>query len=125
MERTNRQMGSMMAAARERLNRHTPEQIAERAGAAWQNGVISLQTLGRAVMIRTAGWTVTPRLSPWHTLTLLHYLDLVDGTPPSGRLLLDERAPHCLTIEDAVTVGSLILDELTGVGKWGTQEEQQ
>ena len=36
----------------------------------------------------------------------------------SGRLLLDESAPHYLTIEDAVTVGSLILDQLTGAQHW-------
>ena len=38
--------------------------------------------------------------------------------PASGRLLLDESAPHYLTIEDAVTVGSLILDQLTGAQHW-------
>ena len=36
----------------------------------------------------------------------------------SDRLLLDESAPHYLTIEDAVTVGSLILDQLTGAQHW-------
>ena len=38
--------------------------------------------------------------------------------PASGRLLLDESALHYLTIEDAVTVGSLILDQLTGAQHW-------
>ena len=38
--------------------------------------------------------------------------------PASGRLLLDESAPRYLTIEDAVTVGSLILDQLTGAQHW-------
>lgn len=207
MERANRQMESMMAAARERLRRHTPEQVAERAGTAWQDRMLTLETLGRTVTIRTADWTVTPQLSPWHTLALLHYLDLADGTPPSGRmvpfsqhrdglvrgggmdrsaeevirrslgvlppeelarrcgrlgaeivpsnadfcarfsfaprcplwlkiwfadeelppsgrLLLDASAPHGLTIEDAVTVGSLILDELTGAKQWNREEQQ-
>jgi len=38
--------------------------------------------------------------------------------PASGRLLLDESAPHHLTIEDAVTLGSLVLDRLTGAQHW-------
>lgn len=38
--------------------------------------------------------------------------------PASGRLLVDESAPSYLTIEDAVTVGALILDELTGAQHW-------
>ena len=43
-----------------------------------------------------------------------------DELPPSGRLLIDESAPHYLTIEDAVTAGSLILDALTGAQHWNT-----
>ena len=38
----------------------------------------------------------------------------------AGRLLIDESAPHYLTIEDAVTAGSLILDALTGAQHWNT-----
>lgn len=38
--------------------------------------------------------------------------------PASGRLLLDESAPHYLTIEDAVTAASLILDRLTQANHW-------
>ena len=43
-----------------------------------------------------------------------------DELPPSGRLLIAESAPHYLTIEDAVTAGSLILDALTGAQHWNT-----
>ena len=43
--------------------------------------------------------------------------------PASGRLLLDESAPHYLTIEDAVTVGSLILDQLTGAQHWAVENK--
>ena len=62
----NGQFERMLAVARERLSRHAPEEIAEKA----------------------------------------------------GRLLFDESAPKYLTIEDAVTVGSLILDCLTGAQHW-------
>ena len=201
MEQGGRQFENMLAAAKERLARCAPEKIAGRAGAEYADGVFSLRTLGTAVTVRLPDCTIRPELPKWHALTLLHYLDLADGTPltgrviafsqykdglvrgggldrnaeriirrdlgalppeelerrcralgaeilpsnaelcarfdfapryplwlkvwfgdeefpASGRLLLDESAPHYLTIEDAVTVGSLILDRLTGAQHW-------
>ena len=197
----NPQYESMLATARQRLARHDPADIARRAGATWQDGRFTVPTLGRTVTVTVPELTVQPALGMWHTLTLLHYLDLADGAPltgrtitfsrykdglvrgggldrnaelivrrdlgilppeelerrcrslgaeilpsnadfcarfdfaprypiwlkvwfadeefpASGRLLLDESAPHYLTIEDAVTVGSLILDQLTGAQHW-------
>ena len=197
----NRQFARMMQTAQERLLRHVPEEISEKAGVRDENGVFWVRTLGRRVEIQWPAGKITPPVSTWHTLTLLHYLDLADGTPltgrtitfsqykdglvrgggldrnaelivrrdlgilppeelerrcrslgaeilpsnadfcarfdfaprypvwlkvwfadeefpASGRLLLDESAPHYLTIEDAVTVGSLILDQLTGAQHW-------
>ena len=178
----NRQFEAMLAVAQERLAQHAPEDIAEKAGAQYADGSLSLKTLGQTVTVRLSDCTIQPPLSKWHALTLLHYLDLADGAPltgrtitfslrrdlgilppeelerrcrllgaellpsnadfcarfdfaprypvwlkvwfadeefpASGRLLLDESAPHYLTIEDAVTVGSLILDQLTGAQHW-------
>ena len=197
----NRQFELMLEAARSRLLRHVPEEISEKAGVRYENGVFWVRTLGRRVEIQWPAGKITPPVSTWHTLTLLHYLDLADGTPltgrtitfsqykdglvrgggldrntelivrrdlgvlpreelarrcetlgaellpsnadfcarfdfaprypvwlkvwfadeefpTSGRLLVDEGAPSYLTIEDAVTVGALILDELTGAQHW-------
>ena len=197
----NRQFELMLEAARSRLLRHVPEEISEKAGVRYENGVFWVRTLGRRVEIQWPAGKITPPVSTWHTLTLLHYLDLADGTPltgrtitfsqykdglvrgggldrntelivrrdlgvlpreelarrcetlgaellpsnadfcarfdfaprypvwlkvwfadeefpASGRLLVDESAPNYLTIEDAVTVGSLILDCLTGAQHW-------
>ena len=197
----NRQFEAMLAVAQERLAQHIPEDIAEKAGAQYADGSFSLKTLEQTVAVRLSDCTIQPLLSKWHALTLLHYLDLADGAPltgrtitfsrykdglvrgggldrnaelivrrdlgilppeelerrcrllgaellpsnadfcarfdfaprypvwlkvwfadeefpASGRLLLDESAPHYLTIEDAVTVGSLILDQLTGAQHW-------
>ena len=197
----NRQFELMLEAARSRLLRHVPEEISEKAGVRYENGVFWVRTLGRRVEIQWPAGKITPPVSKWHTLTLLHYLDLADGTPltgrtitfsqykdglvrgggldrntelivrrdlgvlpreelarrcetlgaellpsnadfcarfdfaprypvwlkvwfadeefpASGRLLVDESAPNYLTIEDAVTVGSLILDCLTGAQHW-------
>ena len=197
----NRQFARMMQTAQERLLRHVPEEISEKAGVRYENGVFWVRTLGRRVEIQWPAGKITPPVSTWHTLTLLHYLDLADGTPltgrtitfsqykdglvrgggldrdtelivrrdlgvlpreelarrcetlgaelrpsnadfcarfdfaprypvwlkvwfadeefpTSGRILVDESAPNYLTIEDAVTVGSLILDCLTGAQHW-------
>ena len=197
----NRQFARMMQTAQERLLRHVPEEISEKAGVRYENGVFWVRTLGRRVEIQWPAGKITPPVSTWHTLTLLHYLDLADGTPltgrtitfsqykdglvrgggldrnaelivrrdlgvlppeeltqrckalgaellptnadfcarfdfaprypmwlkiwfadeefpASGRLLLDESAPHYLTIEDAVTAASLLLDRLTQTHHW-------
>ena len=195
------QFDRMMDAARERVARHAPEDIARRAGVAYADGAFIVPTLGRMVRVWLPECTVTPPLPDWHALTLLHYLDLADGTPlrgemitfsqykdglvrgggldrnaeliirrdlgvlppeelerrcealganfetsnadlcvrfdfaprypvwlkvwfgdeefpASGHLFVDASAPRYLTIEDAVTVGALILDGLTGAGHW-------
>ena len=197
----NRQFELMLEATRSRLLRHVPEEISEKAGARYENGAFWVRTLGRCVEVQWPDGKITPPVSKWHALTLLHYLDLADGTPltgrtitfsqykdglvrgggldrntelivrrdlgvlpreelarrcetlgaellpsnadfcarfdfaprypvwlkvwfadeefpASGRLLVDESAPNYLTIEDAVTVGSLILDCLTGAQHW-------
>ena len=197
----NRQFELMLEAARSRLLRHVPEEISEKAGVRYENGAFWVRTLGRCVEVQWPDGKITPPVSKWHALTLLHYLDLADGTPlsgrtitfsqykdglvrgggldrnaelivrrdlgvlpreelarrcetlgaellpsnadfcarfdfaprypvwlkvwfadeefpASGRLLVDESAPKYLTIEDAVTVGSLILDCLTGAQHW-------
>ena len=193
----NRQFEAMLAVAQERLTQHAPEDIAGKAGTQYADGSFSLKTLGQTVTVRLSDCTIQPPLSKWHALTLLHYLDLADGTPllgkmmafaqypdgmvrgggfdrraelvirrqlgllppeelrrrclalgaellpsnadlcarfpflpryplwlrlwfgdeefpASGRLFLDESAAHYLTVEDAVTVGGLLLERLAG-----------
>lgn len=201
MEKTDRQFENMRIVARERLLRHTPQEVSRKAGVRYEDGMYLVDTLGKTVSVRLPDCTVLPQLSNWHTLTLLHYLDLADGTPLCGRMIpfsqykdglvrgsgldrnaelivrrdlsvlppeeLERRcealganfetsnadlcarfdfaprypvwlkvwfgdeefpasghlfvgasAPRYLTIEDAVTVGALILDGLTGAGHW-------
>ena len=200
-DQPNQQFERMLAVARERLAQHVPADIAKNAGVQYKNGTYVVPTLGQTVAIFRPDCTITPNLSKWHALTLLHYLDLADGTaftgrtitfsqykdglvrgsgfdrnaelivrrelgvlppaelarrcralgaellasnadfcarfpfaprypvwlkvwfgdeefPASGHLFVDASAPRYLTIEDAVTVGALILDGLTGAGHW-------
>ena len=77
----NRQFERMLEAARSRLMRHVPEEISEKAGARYENGAFWVRTFGRCVEVQWPAGKITPPVSKWHTLTLLHYLDLADGTP--------------------------------------------
>lgn len=197
METGNRQYDSMLAVARERLARHDPAGIARRAAVTFDGRQFTMTSLGQTVTVSYPDFQVSPALDMWHTLPLLHYLDLADGTalsgrmmafaqypdgmvrggrfdrraelvirrqlgllppeelrrrclalgaellpsnadlcarfpflpryplwlrlwfgdeefPASGRLFLDESAAHYLTVEDAVTVGGLLLERLAG-----------
>lgn len=191
MSRKNRMFDEMMRAARQRLTNHDPTVIAKNANVAYSYGTFRFQSLGVPVTVSYPACEITPELPGWHALVILHYLDLADGTPltgktitfaqqkdglvrgggfdrkaestisklnfgslktrcaelggvkkqsnadycvelpflpmypvtlnywradedftASGRLLLDSSADHYLTIEDAVTVGEVILETL-------------
>lgn len=70
------------------------------------------RALGAKIVLSNADFCAefffAPRWPVWLKLWLAD-----DEFPASGRMLVDECAAHFLTIEDAVTVGSLILDALT------------
>ena len=83
----NRQFEAMLSVAQERLAQHAPEDIAGKAGAQYADGSFSLKTLGQTVTVRLSDCTIQPPLSKWHALTLLHYLDLADGAPLTGRTI--------------------------------------
>ena len=83
----NRQFEAMLAVAQERLAQHAPEDIAGKAGTQYADGSFSLKTLGQTVTVRLLDCTIQPPLSKWHALTLLHYLDLADGAPLTGRTI--------------------------------------
>lgn len=48
-----------------------------------------------------------------------------EDIPGSGRLFLDKSAAHFLSVEDAVTAGTLLLEELTGEYRKLCQGEQE
>ena len=87
MEKADRQFENMRIVARERLLRHTPQEVSRKAGVRYEDGMYLVDTLGKTVSVRLPDCTVLPQLSNWHTLTLLHYLDLADGASPSGCMI--------------------------------------
>lgn len=195
MAQANQLLDTMLAVCRERLSGRDPVQIAQRAGVEFAGGAFRFSSLGGGVCVAWPDFEVSPAMSHWQLLTLLHYLDIADGAPilerqmpfarcrdgmvrgggfdrdaenmirekigrldedslkarclalggrmlpsnadlcvrfefapryplwlklwfaddefpASGRVFVDESADHYLTIEDAVTVGGLLLERL-------------
>ena len=83
----NPQYDSMRSVARQRIARHAPEDIARRAAVGWRDGCFLVPTLGKTVSVTLPSLALSPELDMWHALTLLHYLDLADGTPLTGRMM--------------------------------------
>lgn len=77
----------MTQAALARLADRDPEEIARNAGVTYNRASqeFHVPTLGTEAMIRYPDFSVTPFLPDWHRLVILHYLDLADGTPLTGR----------------------------------------
>ena len=187
----------MNLAALARLEGRGPREIARNAGVRYdeESQAFHIPTMGTNVVVSYPDYHFTPELPGWHRLVILHYLDLADGFPltgkeipfgqmksgmvrgggidrrcelviqnlkdlgeetlmkiceriggepivsnadaayqipflpnfpvvlkiwlpdedfpASGRLLLDSSADHYLTIEDAVTVAEILLEQIT------------
>lgn len=187
----DRMFEQMEKAALEWLEKRDPKEISCKAKVNFDGKDFRFLSLGQPITVSYPDYKITPQLSNWHHLIVLHYLNLADGTPlsgrpigfgqyksgmvrggdfdrraelifrdfqlenlrkrcmelggveksakadlcvelsfmlcypvtvnfwqadeefpASGRLMVDGSAEHYLTIEDAVTVGELILEEL-------------
>ena len=82
----NRAFQEMKKAAVERLQGKSMEQIAERADVLLEKerGYLELESLGQTIQITCRSWELQEKLEEWHTLLLLHYLEMADGTLLSG-----------------------------------------
>lgn len=82
------QMFSQMdAVALERLAGRDPEAIAQNAGVDYDAAaqLFSFSSMGIPLRITYPDYTITPAVSGWHRLAILHYLDLADGCPLTGK----------------------------------------
>ncbi len=79
----NQMFSQMKQAALARLVGRDPRQIAAYAGASYDDisKNFHFRSLGIDVTIHYPDYTFCPNLPGWHTLVILHYLDLADGTP--------------------------------------------
>ena len=87
MPNENQLLNNMLHAARQRLCVHDPLQIARSANVALQDDHFRFMSLGQEIRVSHQDWKAMPSLPHWQLLTLLHYLDMADGTPLSGKLM--------------------------------------
>lgn len=76
----------MMLTAREWLRDKSPETVAKNGAVSFdaERSVFSLTSLGKEVEISYPEYVFSEGIEEWHQLSILHYLNLADGTPPSG-----------------------------------------
>ena len=76
----------MMKTAREWLAGKPPEELAKNSGVSFdaERSVFSMVSLGREIEITYPDYRFAPRVEEWHQMTILHYLNLADGTPVTG-----------------------------------------
>lgn len=55
MEKAGRQFENMRIVARERLLRHTPQEVSRKAGVRYEDGMYLVDTLGKTVAVRLPG----------------------------------------------------------------------
>lgn len=79
--------GQMKKAALKRLLGRDPVDIADKCGIQYDadTAVFRLSSFGNAIEIAYPSYEVRPNVSGWRELLILHYLDLADGTPLSGK----------------------------------------
>lgn len=91
------------------LGKQSPEVIEE-----------ACKSLGGKILSSNADLCAEFSFLPFYPVTLkIWFAD--DEFPASGRMFLDKTADHYLSVEDAVTVGALILDKLSDLVKCDNQ----
>ncbi len=85
MSRKNQMFDEMMKVATERLKDRDPQVIAKNANVAYVDGAFFFQSLGIPVAVTYPALKISPELSPWHVLAILHYLDLAEDMPLTGK----------------------------------------
>lgn len=76
----------MMKTAREWLAGRPADEIAASSGIAFDpdRRVFLFTSLGKEIELRYPDYAFSPDIEEWHQLTVLHYLNLADGTVPTG-----------------------------------------
>ena len=80
----------MNLAALDRLEGRNPRVIARNAGVHYDEEahIFHISTMGMDVTVSYPDYHFTPELPGWHRLVILHYLDLADGFPLTGKEIL-------------------------------------
>ena len=83
----NQLFSQMNLAALARLEGRNPREIARNAGVRYDEEaqVFRIHTMGMGLSVSYPDYHFTPELPGWHRLVILHYLDLADGSPLTGK----------------------------------------
>ena len=81
--------GQMLLAARQRLQGRSPAGIAANAGLCYdaEAACFRLTSLDTEFGISWPELKIDPEPEGWHSLLMLHYMDLADGAPLTGKLV--------------------------------------
>ena len=84
---SNQMFFQMNLAAMARLKGRDPKEIARNAGIRYDEKaqVFHIPTMGMDVTVSYPDYHFTPELPGWHRLVILHYLDLADSFPLTGK----------------------------------------
>ena len=85
----NRAFQEMLQAAVKRLQNRSGEEIAAKSGAVFHSSrnVLEIMSFYETIEIQLPEFYINSDIDEWHYLTLLHYLDMADGTEGSQKLI--------------------------------------
>jgi len=85
----NRAFQEMLQAAVKRLQNRSGEEIAAKSGAVFHSSrnVLEVLSFYETIEIQLPEFRINSNMDEWHYLTLLHYLDMADGTEGSQKLI--------------------------------------
>ena len=85
----NRAFQEMLLAAVKRLQNRSGEEIAAKSGAVFHSSrnVLEVLSFYETIEIQLPEFCINSDMDEWHYLTLLHYLDMADGTEGSQKLI--------------------------------------
>ncbi len=85
----NRAFQEMLQAAVKRLQNRSGEDLAAKSGAVFHSSrnVLEILSFYETIEIQLPEFRINSNMDEWHYLTLLHYLDMADGTEGSQKLI--------------------------------------
>ena len=85
----NRAFQEMLQAAVKRLQNRSGEDLAAKSGAVFHSSrnVLEVLSFYETIEIQLPEFCINSNMDEWHYLTLLHYLDMADGTEGSQKLI--------------------------------------
>lgn len=85
----NRAFQEMLQAAVKRLQNRSGEDLAAKSGAVFHSNrnMLEVPSFHEVIEIQLPEFYINSNMDEWHYLTLLHYLDMADGTEGSHKLI--------------------------------------